>query len=284
MRRLAASLAALLVAAALGLSSAAGSRATVLGFEWAVGGGTRLARYDALTLRRVGTGARLGVVGWPWRMSPDGVHLALSSDAPRAPVLVVDVVRLRREALIWPGVANPVAIFWPRVDRILVVGLNREVSEAHLALVDPGSGRVMGRVRLVGQLVAGDATGNGVALLFGPRVGIGRAPLVLVDADLRTRSVALPRTRAGWVRPKPRPTPDDRQPRVRAPGVAVDRAGGRAWVVAQDQPLAGIDLRSGTVTYRPLRIRRPAAVAKTLLGSTARVARRWTARGHGPRP
>jgi hypothetical protein len=277
MRKVVASLAALLLVSALPGSSAASSKPTLLGIGWASGGGTRLTRFDPLTLRRVSEGLRLNVVGWPWRRSPDRARIALSSDGPDASLVVVDAARLRREAHVELGIANPVAIAWPDADRILVVGLNRDVSEAQIAVLDPGSGQVLGRTRLFGQLVAGDATADGLALLFGPRVGIGRARLVLVDKDLHVRSLALPETQAGWARAGAHAQPGDPRARVRAPGLAVDRAGRRAWVTAHDQSLAEIDLRSGAVSYRAVRVRRLAVAAKSLLGSTATAL--WL--GHG---
>jgi hypothetical protein len=241
MRTFTAGLVAAFLVAVSGSSSSAASRPTVLGFEWGAGGGARLARYDVLTLRRVDVGEPLGVAGWPWRRSPDGTRLALSSDAPSAPLVVFDLARLRPVALIRPGVANPVGIFWPRADRILVVGFDRKAFRAQIALVDPDSRQVLGRTLMAGRLLAGAAARDGVALLFPSRV-------VLVDAGLQTRSLALPRTGAA--------------------GFAVDVSRDRAWVVATDKPLVAVDLRSGAVTRRPLRIRRLASAAKSFPGIT----------------
>ena len=38
--------------------------------------------------------------------------------------------------------------------------------------------------------------------------------------------------------------------------MTVEARGGRAWVVASDETLTGVDVRSGAVTYRAVRVRR----------------------------
>lgn len=250
--------------ALLGHGPAAAERETVLGLSTE----GMLARYDALTLRQVGTGLKLSVAGLPWRRSPDGSRIALASGTPAGTVLLADTAPLRRARVLRPRVGFLVGLAWTRSSRLLALGSGRLGETARLALLDARTGAVLRRTQVPGQPVAGAATPDGLVLLLGPRRGIGRARLVEVDDRLRLRAVDLSRVRAGWVRPRRRAGPDDPPARMEAPGVAVDPAARRAWVVGSGR-LAEIDLDTRSVVYRTLRVRRAATAAKSLLGTGA---------------
>lgn len=261
-------------AALLAPGAGGAPREPVLGLETAPGGGTLLAQYDALSLRRTGLGVRLRVAGWPWRRSPDGALIAFGDGAPGGSVELLDVRSLRRVVASRPRVGLLMALAWPRPGRLIAAGV-RQPGAVDAALVDSATGAVVRRVRIDGHLVGADATAVGLTLVVGPPAGIGPARLVHLDDGLRiTADVVLSRLRAGQVRPARTPSPGDPPPRTETPAVAVDPRAGRAWVVgngAAGRQLAEVDLASGALAYRLLPVRRPAAVAKTLLGSGATV-------------
>jgi len=93
-------------------------------------------------------------------------------------------------------------------------------------------------------------TQAGFTLLLEPLRGLGRARLSVVDQEGSVRTVLLGRVAAGA-------TPKEEQ----APGLAVDRDGGRAFVVTRE--LVGeVDLGTLAVEYRSLPRRTPAAAKK----------------------
>ena len=117
-------------------------------------------------------------------------------------------------------------------------------------------------------------TQSGLVLIAPPslrhgRARLGPARLVHVTVDGRVRSVRLDRIEAG--------RRDDGRGRVLFPGLAVDRRGNRAFVVAADGGLiAEVDLGSRRVTYHDLGEppRRPRVALESFLRSA-----RWLGAG-----
>jgi hypothetical protein len=144
-------------------------------------------------------------------------------------------------------------------------------------IVDPRKRRVVRRIRWRGVALTSDEVHGGLVLLAPPslprgRARLGPARLVHVTVDGRVRSVRLDRIKAGQGRR------DDARGRVLYPGVAVDRRGNRAFVVAADRGLvAEVDLRSRRVAYHDL-VEPPAPAGGGLNQSFSRSAR-WLGAG-----
>lgn len=137
-------------------------------------------------------------------------------------------------------------VAWPRPDRL--VGLTGPFKAPRAVTVSVPDGRVVGSRRVGGRPWVGEATSLGIVVLAGPGDRIGSATLVLANPDGGLLRVPLPRIRAGFGEV------DARQlARQVIPGLAVDGAAGRAYVVAANEPLvAEVDLANGTVAYHEL--------------------------------
>jgi hypothetical protein len=156
-------------------------------------------------------------------------------------------------------------MLWPAPRRLLVV-------TDEVVSIDPVRGTVRARAPLpVGEQLVGIARADDRIVLLGASAGLAR--VVVVDAQGFVRSVQLelpagfqPRT-AGFARP----------------GLALDSAGARAFVVPASGPVAEVFLDTMAVEYRELRESvsllgrlagwlQPAAKAKEFHPSAARTA------------
>ena len=117
-----------------------------------------------------------------------------------------------------------------------------------LVALDPATRRVVARRALEGSLHASAEAPAGLLLLLGPRDAIGPSQLVLFAADGRVRTAALDRIPSGYDFSDPQ---HRRGLRV-SPGLAVDRAGNRAFVAGAGAPVAQVDLASMSVAYHDL--------------------------------
>jgi hypothetical protein len=228
----------------------------VIGYKPAV-----LARLDPRTLRPLpGPRIRLayGVSGYLW--SPDRQRLVLG-DVDDDALHVIDPVRLRRVATIRFGIvaAAPQDPVWLAPRRLAVVAGNSD--GATLMLADPVAGRLLSRRRLAPAGIIAAGAGDRLVLLHTPVEQIGPAHLSVVDDRGRMRTVQLAGVRAGFQNP-----PDWDKPGAhgitREAALAVDPAGGRAFVVAAGAMVAEVDLGSLRVTYR--RLRQPASLLRRL--------------------
>ena len=224
------------------VSTAGGSPSTLLA---AVGQGqaTRLTAVDPLTLEPVGRSTQIGRYASRWARSPDGTKVVLARD-DRASLRVVDVRAMKtiRAFSVGGGSFDGLAWVKPRlliavVDGFVVLG------------VDPVTKQVRWRQFLQNRLEAIHRVANGFVLLArageSPATGLGPTELFAVGADGSTRSVALDSIRSG----EPDYTTTPVNPESRIPGLAVDEAGGRAYVIGAGEPVAEVDLRSMSVTY-----------------------------------
>jgi hypothetical protein len=221
-----------------------------------------VARLDPRTLRPLpGPRIRLayGVSGYLW--SPDRQRLVLG-DVDDDALHVIDPVRLRRVATIRFGIvaAAPQDPVWLGPRRLAVVAGN-SADGSTLVLVDPVAGRLLSRRRLAPAGIIAAGAGDRLVLLHTPVEQIGPAHLSVVDDRGRMRTVQLAGVRAGFQHP-----PDWDKPGaygvMRDPALAVDPAGGRAFVVAAGATMAEVDLGSLRVTYR--RLRQPASLLRRL--------------------
>src|SRR6266542_4343024 len=133
-----------------------------------------------------------------------------------------------------------------------VAGYGLSADRSTLVLGDNDQAVLAGVVRLPGRLV----------VLLTPGGAIGPARLAVVDGRGAVRAVTLPGIAAGFTRPAVEGP--DAVGRQWVAGLAVDAAGGRAFVVAADQPVAEVDLASLRVTnHAP---RRPVGLLGRLAG------------------
>ncbi|HEX8858537.1 MAG TPA: hypothetical protein VGC06_05465 [Actinomycetes bacterium] len=212
---------------------------------------TELARLDPRTLRPL-PGSRLTLQGaWPM--------LAVASDRSIAVIgsetgelAVIDLVHLRRLGAVRTDVAGEGVFGWGWVgpSRLLLIGTVQESATEVLA-VDVNTRRVVRRQHLDGLVQGYARLPNGLALLVSPANAIGRARLVVSDADAGLRTVTLAEINAGF---KQMDDPDGSGPRIEqaVPGIAADPTGRRVYVVSGVGPLAEVDLASLAVTYHRL--------------------------------
>jgi hypothetical protein len=213
---------------------------------------TELARLDPRTLRPLG-GGRLRLEGsWPMlAVAPDRSVAVLGSDD--GDLEIVDLVHLRRLGAIRaqpPGLAAS-GWNWIGPSRLLLVGAAGETATEVLA-VDLRARRVVHRQRFDGVAQGWARLPHGLAMLATPANAIGRARLVVSDADAGLRSVTLAEISAGF---RQLDDTDGSGPRMEqaVPGIAADPAGRRIYVVPGDGgPVAEAEVASLQVTYHRL--------------------------------
>ncbi len=246
----------------------------VLGVVWHGQEGAEsadLAWLDALSLRpRPGRRLRLGQSGVAWAAAPDQ-SLALFAglgDSNDGTLLVVDPRRLRRLGTIRlrQGWEWPHAWSWLGRSRVALAGSgfiegpNGHQNAVVVTIVDPLGRRVLSQRMMAGELLASGRLPDGLVLLLGPPDGIGPARLAVVDAHGGIRSVRLPEIAAGFKGPADWNSVGASTQRAQ-PGLAVDAAGRRAFVVAADSPVAQVDLASLGVAWHRLE-RRPGLLTR----------------------
>jgi hypothetical protein len=214
-------------------------------------GSLKLVRLDPNTLRPL-AGRTVPLAREPlgWSFSPCRSRLVMGSTARGATLRFIDLRRMR----LLGGVTisrrgSGVATAWVGRARVLSVVVTPGccgAGDTIVAGVDAERRRVLWRRRLGGSLQAGERVDGGLLLVLGPPgEALGPSRLVHVGAQGPTRSVALPEIISG-TRPA-RPVTESWNP-----GLAVDRSGGRAFVVQAGAPVAEVDLRTFEVQSHPL--------------------------------
>jgi len=206
------------------------------------------------------------VAGYAW--SPDRSTLVLGDNDQDA-LYLVDAGRLRALGKVWldaPSAAQRFGWLGPR--RLFAVvdaplgDPGAEFGDAALVLVDPLARRVVHRQNLHGRVHTAVSLGDRVVLLTTPVDGIGTAGLAVVDDRGKVRTVPLRAVSAGYG--EPAEWTSTSVAARREAGLAVDRAGGRAFVVSAGAPVAEVDLSSLRVTYHGLS--QPASLLRRLAG------------------
>jgi hypothetical protein len=250
-----------------------------------------LVRADTTTLRPL-KGPRLMVAGHSGgaSFSPDGRLLALG-DNGGGEVWLVDTRRMRLAGRVSADEYGDVVETAWLGGRLLAVVERCCWSDEPatdegltLAVLDPVAKRVLSRRDVAGSLQRTARTDSKLVLLLGPRDRLGPARLATVDADGRLKDAQLERIVAG------REFRDgEAVARTSTPGLAVDGAGNRAFVVAAGAPVTEVDLETMALSYHELstpvsllgRLRswlEPAAEAKFLPHGPDRQAR-WLGDG-----
>jgi hypothetical protein len=206
------------------------------------------------------------VAGYAW--SPDRSTLVLGDNDQDA-LYLVDARRMRALGKVWLDAPNAPQWFgWLGPRRLLAVvdqplgDPAAELGDAAVVLVDPLAGRVLHRQNLHSRVHTVVSLGDQVVLLTTPVDGIGTAGLAVVDDQGKVRTAPLRAISAGFEEPAEHDA--DSVTERREAGLAVDRAGGRAFVVAAGTPVAEVDLATLRVAYHGLS--QPASFLRRLAG------------------
>jgi hypothetical protein len=217
----------------------------VLGFDVTKTGVYRLAWFDPGTLETLrGRKARIGRYTGSWSFSPDRSVLAVAAGqtsgtlGPWLKLRFVNARGMRVLGEVSLGVRQFYAVSWLRPDRPLALG-----DDSSIAVVDPSQRRLIRSVPLVRPPEKVARLSDGLALLLGSDQSVSPAVVAVVDAEGALRTVTLDRISIGRVA--------NEQGRfdVRSPGLAVDAATRRAFVVGADFTVAEVDLDTLRVTY-----------------------------------
>jgi hypothetical protein len=221
----------------------------------------RLARLDPRSLEPL-PGRRLDLPGpwWVLSVAPDR-SMAVLGNEPAGELAVVDLAGMRSlgrigvRSLAWTETSR-----WIGRSRLLLVMGELPVGRHSVLLtLDPHARRVLHRRRLPGPVLTSGHLAGGLVLLLAPDRGIGPATLAVVDDHARIRTVTLPGIAAGYQSVETGALLVDRQA---LPGLAVDPAGRRAYVVAAGAPVAEVDLTTLRVGYH--RLARPTSLLRRL--------------------
>ncbi len=220
------------------------------------GSAPRLVWLDPRTLKPLKLGAvPLGGSAYGAVFSPTGGRVAIGGSGALG-TRIVDVFRMKLVGRIAgrSGDWGLAPVVWPSERRLLVLESNVRTHAQALLVVDPVARRVLRRTPLEGVSLWRIARSQ-VVFLGAPEENVGAARLLVADPNGDTRSVVLDRIPAGG---RTEGTEEDPTYRIASPGLAVDPAAHRAYVVGQAPLVAEIDLDSLTVTYRELS--RPASL------------------------
>jgi hypothetical protein len=212
---------------------------------------TELARLDPRTLRPL-LGDRLKLTGsWPMlAVAPDRSTAVLGSEA--GDLTVIDLIHLRRLGAVKTDLPGAAILGWGWVgrSRLLLIDTSHEAATEVLA-VDVNARRLVRRQRFNGVVQGYARLPHGLALLVTPANEIGRARLVVSDANAGLRSVTLAEINAGF---KQFDDTDGSGPRMEqaVPGIAADPTGRRVYVVPGGGPVAEVEVASLAVAYHRL--------------------------------
>jgi hypothetical protein len=220
---------------------------SVLGILWNETGFVkpRLTRLEPLTLERIGRVARLRLGGGSaTAVSPDGRLLAVGTGAPG--IQLIDLRRMNEVGYVKLGGTGWVThLCWQR--GTLFAAVQGDTKGAVL-VVDPAGHQVIQRHRIQRAILAVEDGIGGIVLVTAPRNGIGSVELTVAGGKGMS-SVPVPGVRGGT---ETENGSDGFHARQEIPGLAVDRAGRRAFIVPAGRTVAEVSLRNLAVEYRTL--------------------------------
>jgi hypothetical protein len=235
---------ALVVLALLAAAGTAGAAGPVGVVDFEGGRAGAVARLSERTLAPISRPVPLRGYAWGSAVAGDSVAIGVAGGSrvrlAGAYLQLADLRRGRSRGLVRltrrGGAATAVA--WPSRRRVLALVGARADGRSSVVVVDPVARRVLRRAPLAGDVSETASRPSGVVVLAAPRGATGPATLIAIGPSGRPRTIALGPIAAG---------------RGVRPGLAVDAAGRRAWVLAADtSALAEADLASGAVTVRPV--------------------------------
>jgi hypothetical protein len=226
------------------------------------GSGAFLLRLHPVSLKRTGRAVDLKGFAGVWAFSPDRRRLAMAlRQHPSASAETLRFVTVARRGLARGGIflgGPAAALTWARSGRILAYVNEVPNGDPKVLAIDPGSRRVVARVSVDGSVLHGVRGPNSLVLLVGETNRIGPVRLVVVDADGASHSVKLDGIAAGRTWPDER-TADPVGTRI-VPGLTLDGAGRRAFVISPDGSVAVVNLGSFAVSYHRWEESRPTVV------------------------
>ncbi|MGH9793341.1 MAG: hypothetical protein ACRD5G_01085 [Candidatus Acidiferrales bacterium] len=206
----------------------------MLGMTWLEGRGAVLVRLDPLTLHTLGRQVDVGEYHSTWSFSPDASQLALGISAPgdagRLGIQIIDVKRMETVGRVATGIAAEI-VAWLTPDRIVA-----SLQGGGIVLVDAASGEIVRRwpqpflLPVTGQPKPVAYTRNGAVFLLKQARNL-KSVIAFVNGhgDPGYAFVECVRsTRSEWA----------------GPGLAVDVARDRAFVVGCGARVAEIDLKT----------------------------------------
>jgi hypothetical protein len=248
-------LVAVVVAAAVAVPAAAPKGPVLVGIVGKQVLYQELARFDATTLQPLPGRVPLAAHRSGWSFSPDNATLVLGDDnesctSGSTTLRFVDLAAMKVLDDV-PVVKNGPVTATAWLDRrhvVTVVSAGDCIVETKtvVASIDAGTRRVVKSTTLAGDALHVARAAGRLVLLLGPLRGIGTARLAVVDGAGNVRQTDLAEIRAGTRTGGP----DRPYATVQHPGLAVDPAGGRAFVVPAGDRLAEIDLATLRVSYR----------------------------------
>ncbi|HEY3182277.1 MAG TPA: hypothetical protein VGJ77_05520 [Gaiellaceae bacterium] len=228
--------AALVLTAAIATSAGASASGTaVLGIDYRA---KQLGWFDSATLAPLpGRKVPMPRTACSWSFSPDRALLAYTDCEGTLTFVNARTMRVAGKVLLagWEGVT------WLSRDRVVTT------DNYKLVVIDVARKRVLRRIELPGRpwnrTVLPDAR---VVYAVTPPEEFGPARVVVLDADANVRIATLDRITVGAVFDTESGDPTGM---VRTPGFAVDRDGGRAFVVSPELLVGEVDLSTLQVRY-----------------------------------
>jgi hypothetical protein len=241
--------ASLLAALTVATAAAAPPAAPLLGIVLD-GGQGHLARLDPDTLRPLRTSSFLtNGYAVAAALSPDGATVALGSTS-FVGVRLVDVasVKASAEVRLRLSGAHITASSWPSPSRLVLAAVHANPTSVLFVTVDPRTAKVLAVRTVPGTAIGAARTGDGLAVLLAPRVGIGPARLAVASAA-RLRVWKLPLQAGRRFSAASDGFPLGTQT---IPALAVDPSGGRGYVLDPNGRVADVDLATGAAVLHVL--------------------------------
>jgi hypothetical protein len=209
-------------------------------------GSDLLFKVHPLTLRPLTRPIRTFRNGYGLALSPDGTRLAYTDGSrARSRIHFVDLAGWRSMGIARLGRRGSLDVGWVSENRVVAIAAHG-FGRRRLLFVDVRTRKVVARRVFTGMTVDGLSVPGGYALVLGPSRGTGPLRILVAGADGSVRTIGVDRIEAGYA-------VGERRGRSLKPGIALDREGGRLFVVAARGLLvAEVGLAPGAVSYHAL--------------------------------